>query len=114
MKNFIKTIAIIDGVFFAVMAGVAAFVNARYGTLLFWSGVAVAAIGAMSSIGSVNVQGEYNLNFDQKIPQMNYHRTDNKLRDMDKSYNFGLVMAAAGAVLIVLGLILNKIITGEI
>jgi len=96
------------------MAGVAAFTSARYGTLLVWSGVVVAVIGAMSAIGSGNVQGEYNLKFDQKLPQLNYNRTDEKLKEMDKSYDFGVLMAAAGAVSIAVGLILNKIIIGEI
>ena len=114
MTKTIKAIAIIDGTIFAVMSGVAMYSSARYGTLLIWSGVAVAFIGAMSSVGSGNVQGEYNLKFDQKIPQMNYYRTDDKLKEMDKSYSFGVLMAVAGAVAIAAGLILNKIITGEI
>ena len=111
----IKAIAIIDGVIFALMAGVAIAFGARYGTLLFWSGVAIAMIGGMSAVGSSNVAGgEYNLKFDQKIPQLNYHRTDDKLREMNKSYDFGVLMAVAGAVAIAAGLILNKIITGKI
>lgn len=114
MKRQIKTIAIIDGVLFAVIAGVAVFTSPRYGTLLIWSGVAVAMIGGMSAAGSQNVQGEYNLKFDQKIPQLNYHRTDDKLKEIDKSCEFGLVMAAAGVILIGVGLILNKIIAGEV
>lgn len=115
MKRLIKTIAIIDGVIFALMAGVAVITSARYGTLLLWSGVVVAFVGGMSAAGSVNVAGgEYNLKFDQKIPQLNYHRTDDKLREMNKSYDFGVLMAIAGAIAIAAGLILNKIITGEI
>lgn len=89
--------------------------TARYGTLLLWSGVVVAFVGGMCAVGSVNVAGgEYNLKFDQKIPQLNYHRTDEKLREIEKSYDFGVLMAIAGAVAIAAGLILNKIITGEI
>ena len=115
MKILIKTTSIIDGAIFAVMAGVAAFTSARYGTLLIWSGVAVAVIGAMSAVGFSSVAGgEYNLKFDQKIPQLDYNRTDDKLREMNKSYDYGVVMAIAGAVSIITGLILNKIITGEI
>ena len=106
--------AIIDGVIFALMTGVAIAFSARYGTLLIWSGVAIAMVGGMSAVGSQNVQGEYNLTFDQKIPQPNYHRTDEKLREMDRSYSFGVLMAAAGAVLIVVELFVNKIFTGEI
>jgi len=115
MRSLIKAIAVIDGVIFAVMAVVAAMTSARYGTLLLWSGVVVAVVGGMSAVGSSNVAGgEYNLKFDQKIPQLNYHRTDEKLREMNKSYDFSVLMAAAGAVSITVGLILNKIITGEI
>ncbi|WP_152609866.1 hypothetical protein [Geobacter sp. OR-1] len=114
MIRAIKTITIIDGAIFAVMGGIAMYSSARYGTLLIWSGVAVALVGAMPAIGSGNVQGEYNLKFDQTIPQLNYNRTDDKLREMNKSYDFGVVMAAAGAILIAVGLILNKIITGKI
>lgn len=33
---------------------------------------------------------------------------------MDRSYSFGVLMAAAGAVLIVVELFVNKIFTGEI
>ncbi|GAM11657.1 hypothetical protein OR1_03973 [Geobacter sp. OR-1] len=115
MTKAIKAITIIDGAIFAVMAGVAAITSARYGTLLLWSGVVVAFVGGMCAVGSVNVAGgEYNLKFDQKIPQLNYNRTDEKLREMNNSYNVGVLMAVAGAVAIVAGLILNKIITGEI
>ena len=95
------------------MAGVAVISSARDGTLLLWSGVVVAFVGGMCAVGSVNVAGgEYNLKFDQKIPQLNYHRTDDKLREIEKSYNFGVLMTIAGAVAIAAGLILNKIITG--
>lgn len=115
MRKAINAITIIDGAIFAVMAGVAAMTTARYGTLLLWSGVVVAFVGGMCAVGSVNVAGgEYNLKFDQKIPQLNYHRTDEKLREIEKSYDFGVLMAIAGAVAIAAGLILNKIITGEI
>jgi len=85
MKRLIKTIAIIDGVILALMAGVAAVTSARYGTLLLWSGVVVAFVGGMGAVGSVNVAGrEYNLKFDQKIPQLNFHRTDDKLKENEK------------------------------
>jgi drug/metabolite transporter (DMT)-like permease len=96
------------------MGGVAMYSSERYGTLLIWSGVAVALVGAMPAIRSGNLQGEYNLKFDQKIPQLNYDRTDGKLREMGKSYDFGVLMAAAGAILIAVGFIMNKIISGEI
>jgi len=100
---------------FVIMAGVAAITNARYGTLLFWAGVSVAMIGAMSAAGSINLaEGEYDLKLDQKIPQLNYHRTDDKLSGIYKSHNFGIVMVAAGVVSIATGLIFNKIITGGI
>lgn len=113
MKRLIKTIVIIDGTIFAVMAGVATLTYSRYGTLLFWAGVAVAMIGAMSAAGSINLaEGEYDLKLDQKLPQLNYYRTDNKLKEMNKSHDFGIVMVAAGAVSIAVGLILNMIITG--
>ena len=80
-----------------------------------WAGVAVAMIGAMSAAGSINLaEGEYDLKLDQKLPQLNYYRTDNKLKEMNKSHDFGIVMVAAGAVSIAVGLILNKIITGGI
>jgi hypothetical protein len=112
MKNLIKTTSIIDGAIFAVMAGVAAFTSAKYGTLLIWSGVAVAVIGAMSAVGSSSVAGEeYNLKFDQKIPQLNYNRTGDKLKAMNKSHDYGVVMVIAGAVSIITGLILNRVIT---
>ena len=115
MTKAIKAITVIDGAIFAVMAGVAAMTTARYGTLILWSGVVVAVVGGMSAIGSGNVAGgEYNLKFDQKIPQLNYHRPDDKLREMNKSYDFGVLMAVAGAVAIAAGLILNKIIRDEI
>jgi|GEM_PF-4685363 len=115
MTKAIKAITIIDGTIFAVMAGVAAITSVRYGTLLLWSGVVFAVVGGMSAVESSNVAGgEYNLKFDQKIPQLNYHRTDDKLREMNKSYDFSVLMAVAGAVAIAAGLILNKIITGEI
>jgi hypothetical protein len=115
MKRLIKTIAIIDGVILVAVAGVVTFTDVRYGTLLFWSGVAIVMIGAMSAVGSGNVAGgEYDLKLDQKIPQLNYCRTDDKLEEMSKSYAFGTLMLAAGAVLIVVGLLLNKIFTGEL
>lgn len=115
MTKAIKAITIIDGAIFAVMAGVAAMTTARYGTLILWSGVVVAVVGGMSAIGSGNVAGgEYNLKFDQTIAQLNYHRTDDKLREINKSYDFDVLMAIAGAVAIAAGLILNKIITGQI
>lgn len=70
-------------------------------------------IGAMSAAGSINLaEGEYDLKLDQKLPQLNYYRTDNKLKEMNKSHDFGIVMVAAGAVSIAVGLILNMIITG--
>lgn len=98
-----------------MMAGVTTLIESRYGTLLFWAGVAVAMIGAMSAVGSINLaEGEYDLKLDQKIPQLNYNQTEDKLKDMDKSQNFGIIMVAAGAVLIAVGLILNKIISGGI
>jgi drug/metabolite transporter (DMT)-like permease len=113
MKRLIKTIVIIDGTIFALMAGVATLIDSRYGTLLFWAGVTVAMIGSMSAVGSINLaEGEYDLKLDQKIPQLNYNQTDDKLKEMNKSQNFGIVMVAAGAVSIAVGLILNKIITG--
>lgn len=113
MKRLIKTIAIIDGTIFAVMAGVATLTYSRYGTLLLWAGVAVAMIGAMSAAGSINLaEGEYNLKLDQKLPQLNYYRTDDKLKEMNKSHDFGIIMVVAGAVSTAVGLILNKIITG--
>jgi len=113
MKRLIKTIVIIDGTIFAVMAGVATLTYSRYETLLFWAGVAVAMIGAISAAGSINLaEGKFDLKLDQKLPQLNYYRTDNKLKEMNKSHDFGIVMLAAGAVSIAVGLILNKIITG--
>lgn len=108
MKSLIKAIALIDGLIFAVMAVVTAMTSARYGNLLLWSGIVVAIVGGMSVGGSDSLAGgEYNLKYDQKIPQLNYHRTDDKLREMNKSYDFGLLMAAAGTVAIAAGLILN-------
>jgi len=115
MKKLIKAVIIIDGAIFAVMAGVAAFITVRYGTLLFWAGVSVAMFGAMSAAGSINLaEGEYDLKLDQKIPQLNYYRTDDKLSEIYKSHNFGIVMVAAGVVSIANGLIINKIISGRI
>ena len=97
------------------MAGVATLTDVRYGTLIFWSGVTVVMIGAMSAVGSGNVAGgEYDLKLDQKIQQLNYFRTDDKLNEMGKSYAFGTFMLAAGTILIVIGLMLNKVFTGEI
>jgi hypothetical protein len=86
MKKLIKTTVIIDVTIFVIMAEVAALTNARYGTLLLWAGVVVAMIGAMSAAGSINLaEGEYDLKLNQKIPQLNYHQTDDKLEEMNKA-----------------------------
>jgi len=112
MKRFFKFMLAIDAVLLIISAIIAAFYQARFGTILIWTGFAAIILGGMAAMGAGSVAGEYNFKLDQTMPQLNYERTPEKWQEMNKSYSFCLLMGAAGGISIVSGLAINYFFTG--
>jgi len=82
----------------------------KFGTALIWAGIGAIVIGSMAAFGGGSIgPGEFNLKYDQKLPQYNYQRTPDKWSEMNKSYSFCLYMAVAGIIPIAVGLLINYI-----
>ncbi len=102
--RFLKTVGLIQLGVLTLAAILSLLFKANIGVLLFWLGLAMLAIGSYAAVGSWEVApNEYNLNFDQKIPQRNYERSQGKWSEMNKSYDFSLYVAAAAIPLIIIG-----------
>lgn len=105
--RFLKTVGLIQLGVLTFAAVLSLLFRANIGVLLFWLGLAMLAIGSYAAIGGWKVApNEYNLNFDQKMPQRNYERTPEKWSEMNKSYDFSLYMAASAIPLIIVGYLL--------
>jgi len=53
----------------------------------------------------MSVQGEYDLKYDQKLPQMNIHKTPERFGEEDKSLSFMVVMSGLGVATLIIGII---------
>ena len=110
MKNFLKIVLFIDFAIFA-LAGTCSWLitDLKFGTALVWTGIGTIIIGSFAALGGWSVApGEYNLKFDQKLPQLNYERTPDKWSEMHKSYSFCLYMAAAAIIPIIMGVLIDQ------
>ena len=90
----------------------ATLIQAKFGTILIWTGFVAIVLGAMAAMGAVRVQGEYNLKLDQKMPQEKYERSPEKWQEITKSYDFCLLMGAAGGLSVLSGFAINYLFTG--
>lgn len=112
MNRFIKLTSAGYVVILIIAVMIFAFVQGRFGTILIWTGFAAIIVGGMAAMGAESVEGEYNLKLDQKFQQLNYARSPKKWMEMNKSFNFCLVMGVAGGLSILSGLATNYFFTG--
>jgi len=109
MRRFLKIVLQIDaGIFVFAGAICLLFTRITLGSALIWTGLGGIVIGTLTALGGWEVaEGEYNLKYDQKIPQFNYERSPEKWSEMHKSYSFCLYMGAASVVPIIVGLLID-------
>jgi O-acetylhomoserine/O-acetylserine sulfhydrylase-like pyridoxal-dependent enzyme len=110
MKNFLKIVLFIDLAIF-ILAGICSWLitDLKFGAVLIWTGLGSIVIGSFAALGGWSVApGEYNLKFNQKLPQLNYERTPDKWSEMNKSYSFCLYMAAAAIIPIIIGVLIDQ------
>lgn len=107
MKTFLQSTAILDIVVFAIAGVVCLNTTLSMGGALIWTGSATLLLGSFAAAGSSGVaRGEYNLKFDQKLPQLDLNRDSERISEMDKSYSFGIYMAAASVIPILVGIVI--------
>lgn len=111
MKQFLKIILLINSAIFLLVGLLSLLItDLIFGTGLIWAGLGAIVIGGMAALGGWGVApGEYNMKYDQKLPQLNYERTPGKWSEMYKSYNFCLYLGVAAMILIVTGFFINNI-----
>jgi hypothetical protein len=111
MKHFLKIILLIDAAIFLIVGLFSLLItDLKFETGLIWAGLGAIVIGGIASLGGWGVApGEYNMKYDQKLPQLNYERTPAKWSEMNKSYNFCLYLGIAAMIPIVIGFFINYI-----
>jgi hypothetical protein len=108
MRFFLEKVALIDLGLFVTAIPLCVFGGFRFSTAIIGCGVAMLILGSMAAIGGESIApGEYNLKFDQKLPQFKFELTPEKFNDMRESYNFYVYLAAASVLPILTGLLIN-------
>ena len=82
---------------------------AAFGTGIFYAGVAIAAIGALGSIGTTSYSGNPDIRYVQTVaPEAPLERDRRHRRDWIESFGLTVLLLTAGMVCIVLGGIISR------
>ena len=108
MKRAIVIILLLDIVIFILACIITWLTDIGFGIALIMAGVGAIGIGVAAAMGGPEIaESEYDLRYNQTIPQLKYERTSDKFREIHKSYRFFLYMAVASILPISVGCLIE-------
>jgi len=102
--SFFKNKLLVSCLVYLVIVGIIKYIYDSNSFLIIL-GLIEITVGGLASGGSMSVQGEYDLKYDQKLPQMNIHKTPERFGEEDKSLSFMVVMSGLGVATLIIGII---------